>query len=1376
MAEFSTARPKVLEPFKHACWRQKQTIDDWLECLNKLLFIIEAEINDFKLTIVFQKEKKQTTLKKSARPVLIKSFVRFLHRSFANRLPFVVTPPPVVDRDQDLSISQLDSLSSLVQEVLVILYRASFLAHLAEERMSLADILAAVPDLPAIDSGLINKIISDYKLAIDNQLAGGDNAPSQLVDTTNFKINLSPDQSDRVVWDKPILKQDDQGNSILDIPPLSSQDFGHLVRLSQNLEQSLKATILIDGIGLSGPPTSPEETTLFKLAGSISQKISSRVLSEVISSGTSWVDPDFISSRIAQETIRELTWHFKQDGLNKLSNQGWLVLRSSFKKHPEVLFSRFEAAIQKTIVPKAPTEAGPAPTGPSPAPPPAQIGEFPLTETDRGGELTHQAAIEDNIVGLRVLAKAARLTKAAPTNPKDVKQIIRRQVYSQLVQAARLTKESSLDKPQLEALERVADKAANYLVYISPADPVLNLRPKQAYLELISQEPVLQDIISPEKIESTIELVGDINRKTLTSSAAPMIRSAAKLGLVEQILMRRVISKHYQSIINSGTDPTALYIGLSTPLETLQGRLDWIGGGSPINILGLSIPTAPALTEADPGFARLKSLTQQIAELNRRGILDDSDLPLIIRWLRLKNRMRQSYDDKKKAVKNIIPHNTTIILNKVKKKVGGSTVVQKILDIYQHPFVEKIVGDATDFLSVPRKTLAEKINFHLTNKSGWLQKKIETKLEADKTSFFRIFDTSEPFKKRLKLFFKGENGWFKVHIVDPSLKKHGDSSVFALGQRGLNWLQERWQGVKKSKAYKLGLKVKKKILAWQKKFKKVKDQINKIIGRVEKYIELLSPKNLLRKALVTTIRRLGQLSVKLLAKLGVKVSLSATGVGTVVAIAMLAVDFFSLFKKHWQEILSVLIGLLWYLLSNLAAFIGAVVGAGLFSVIAPFLGPAAPVIGGYLGWQVGSGIGNLISAVKSFFKGLSNWSSSIGSGAGVGPGTAIGVGVGAGTASLILVNAIISPAFLLPGEYQNTPGSKYIKVYKIAEVNDVYKKTAGPSYPMQLANLAAERSIKISYKVIIAAVDRPVTINQVQDKITIYTKDGDQVKTTNQTIELVLANTNQKPDTPIEIATENPVELVGSFRLGPKYKDSRLLNQVDVGGLVDGNQESKSDVFEVLVGDAPKSSCSQTAARSQVLTEKLYRCEAGAPPSQAPNCYCPTTNQRGYYTDTFHCGQKPPFANYLHSADPTVEDIEDNYVQCTEFVHQAFEDVFGQSTNAICSKGSPGGFLGHAGQWLSRASRFCPDQFDIIQNNGTSDPMPGDILVFSGGNEYGHVAIVSLDGSDPTGNVVRFCGANTPKKCYNIAKGQVWQSPFNSLKLVGWLRYKFCQQ
>ncbi len=1232
---------------KQTCWQKSQKIEGWLECFNKLLFLIEVEKLGLQERVV---QVGGETLDHQQRTEKLRNFNSFITR-LAIKQPELAVLIKAVSTEFFSSPRSLTQLGETVENLLKEAYAYGALWGNLQQIFSLQELLTilAHQQIERVEVSTINEVVETYQEALEKQLINQANQTQ-----TNYLITLP---LRKALQKKALPSQPTETKKVELPPPPSATDLRQVEELKGDLYQQA-STFLESNLKL------PKNKESLERVKQEMDRLLTHSITEAVDNLIWWgeknIDEDSLASLVSQKIIDNLL--LSEDIQDKIFRQSWLDLRASLKKHPVDL----EGDLQKSL--------------------------FSITEK----RSDHLQAVN----------RLTTFSRQAPLNSSDLKNlaedVIRRQLNLSIPNAAKYEKE----------INTLAEQAANYIIYVKPAEKTL-IAPS-ALGKILQESSFAQ---AHPKVKEIIDTTGVIFKRP----SQRMFRLPK--GAWEKYLFKSLFTNEHNRglIIENGLNPLNAYDSLLHSTEELENQLNWLKEGAPIKVFGKTIATRQPLTEGDKLYHQLDEAINW--RKTHQENLKKIKLPFLaksyLKVERLKTKLIGQPLLKLTALLSLPSYQLSVGLNHIREEVQDSQAVQEVINSRHWPTINKILGgvEAVAHPKALRKKVREKI------REIWRKSFVGKGIRQTRLKAYQLMR-----KHRSKKIL----GTFLKVTITPG--------------RSIRSLR-------------------KKLAAWWKRFKN--SPTGKWAGRIFKGIWLIThPKQLLKKGLIWGLKKIGQLSIKILSKLGLDLAGLASGIGSVLAILSLLKDLYSVFRRWWKEILVFIAGWLYliinFILSHLLAFIGGLIGG--------FIG--GPV-GFALGLGVGFGLEQLFGSLSALVGTTASLASSL-----WGTMTAFATSTSGVTLALTVIPGgtvlaltsffwypYLSTAFLKSNLYYQSGGTQYLTLYKnlrLDKVNSKYiLKDERSAFP-HLNNSAAEDKIKLTFKIQMKAEGKNLKIVAVKDTNQIYTKDshlpsGRLAKTITYDL------TSKFQD--LTAGDEEVVEY--QFPLKPEYKNSRLANTLQVTVEDDkGNEYHKTTGFVTLIGQAPLIGCQEIAAEAEKLANQLYRCSD----NQIADCYCPSQSNPalGYFVNSYHCGdtgENGPFKNYIH-ADANWVDQENHYIQCTEFVNDVYRNLYQRSLYNLCG----GATFGNAGDWLKNAPKSCHNFLVGVPNQPGNTPSLGDILVFRGG-ENGHVGIVTQLGL----NTLTFASANVGQRFITLENNGGWKSILPGLRLVGWLHNLSCQ-
>ncbi len=1220
------------------CWQNDKKLEGWIECLNQLLFLVEVE----KLGLT------ERVVKIGDKTFNHHQRLNWL-TAFNNQLELLVNQNPEVRNlitpsslEQPLKPHQIKQLSENIETLLQQTYAYGAIWGSLENTFSLESLLITLSQgVSRVEVSTIDEVVEAYKEALENQL----NKTDKIIPSDQPLIlpPLKRPSSEEKTKPQPTATEEKTAEVKLPPPPTVSE-----LKQLEELKTDLYTTAYKFFENNQKLPSNPKAQQQIK--DKLDKLIANSIITTVDSSvwwGQSNLDADTIASQVSDKLISDLL--LKK--LRQVTDQSWLQLRASLRKHPLDLQQNLHQQLLGIITKRKDA--------------------------------------------LQAINKLATYGRQAPVSHQELNQLAQDVIFRQLSLVL-----PNADQHQ-EEIRQLATKGANYVTYLQPLADTVN----------ITQSPlneVIQTPFAPEHQEEVKEII--------TTTGALFQPHTQHLWAYPQDSIKKYLygailrNPHNQKlIIEKGIPPGAILDYFTYPPSQAKADLEWLKQGAPLKVLGKTITSRPPLVEGDPLYRRLTESIQW--QETHQEAFQDLQLPFMAKtyldYLRLKNKLIGQPLLKISALLSLPSHQLNLGIEHLTSQLKEQKLVQEVINSRHWPVVNKI---------------------------------------------FSGVKAVNPFEIRAKARQKAQK-WWQASPIGSRLHKTKEKFIKFVEKRNkfISWLLTPRRKLQELKG---------KIAKWWQKFKETR--FGRLLTILGKAGIIFHPRRLLKKAAIWGLKKLGQLGIKILSKIGLDLAGLASGVGSLLAILALLKDLFSVFRRWWKEIIVFISGLLYvlinFLLSHLLALLGGIIGG---------------IIGGPIGFALGFGAGlgleSLFGSVASVVSGATSLASSLwGTITGFATSTtgiSLALTVIPGGTVLVVTSFFWYPyllsTFLKSNLYYQSGGTPYLTLYKnlrLDNLNQKYILQDNQNVFPHLTNLAAKDKVKLTFHVSMKAVDKDLTIVSVKDTTQVYTKDsanngGKLSKTIIQDL------TSKFPS----LSKGEEKRISYQLQLQPNFKNSRLINTLEVE-VKDkkGKEYHKVTSFVTLIGDAPNVGCQQIAETADRLVDELYRCSD----NQINDCYCPQEAypQLGYFVNSYHCGVFALLANTIHPG-PNWNDKEEHYIQCTEFVNYVYQQVYGPNLYQHC-----GGTLGNAGDWFENAPKTCPKLFTAIKNGGGVDPQVGDILVFKG-TGAGHVGIVTQVGM----NTLTFASANISSRRVTLSKtnGQ-WQSLLPGMALIGWLSNLRC--
>ncbi|NOY14977.1 MAG: CHAP domain-containing protein [bacterium] len=1297
------------------CFLKPHTLNGWIDCLNQVLFLTEAELLNFPTSIVFEagaltnSQTQSLTVPPRIRRHIVNNWINTLSRH-KNIAPFLSSVPRT-PAQQQLSNTLLQAISDTTLLILTNAYKLRLGRQSAPQLddgtpLSFGELLTFIKNI--LDSpqlATIDQIMSAYKQAVDYQLITISNQPA--VTKAGFKLKLPA----RPPADQPppsITQTNKQDKTItLNLPPFSPQNISQLTSVTSSLKSSLANTLQAQ---LQIPSSiSPKESLV--IAGALNRLVHQAIDSTIttyLSFGHAF-DPDALSFDIAKQiTDRVFTSPIKQ--FTSPTDRQILILRNRLAaddpaKLAQIIHQSLKDSLEQVLSPKT----------------------------------------------LKAINQISRqVNQSLPNTPEQARQAVK------LLIKNRLASQHPFDPKQQQAVEDFTEKASQFLTKIQPVDPNLVPDPhKQGLIKELAQQYAGALSIPEESLSNVIQ------------QTAPLIPAAGRFiptiltnsdsaSFMDKTLLRYVFTRRTQAILD-GQDPYALFLGLTHPLQNLKDQLSSLAAGNPIPIGGRQTPTRPPLAPDSPLYQNLQSRIAQIESLPSDQLAAayqalPVSLRLYVRWQRFKNSTLTTYHQHLEAIKNLPGFQLSLKLSDIKTAtkqavkgwVKQTKTYQNIIEPVFHPVAAQLAGTPFSW-----RTLSKAVATSLYKSA-----RLKFLKNAGRRRLYR--STAKRFNQA-KDTLSGYKNW----VVNSGIYKRA-KKYFGWGKKSWKKLAS-WGGV---------------VGAWGDKFidivgtwtdpKQIAFKLFKFLGK--------QTGKLLVKLLAKLGLSLG--SELALASTGVGTVIAALLIAKDLfyLIKDRWKPILAIFGGLLYFLLKFIFS---HLVQFAAAAAGAVVGGPVGAVIGWVLGDlavrayhAATSIAGGIGNFLGglaSGIANLAASIWGGVAATSSLATGL---------LTTAVGGTVAVISLIILPGIMT-AFIPPDSYYNSSASQAVNITKIADLTGLsqyYQAGSDSTFP-RLTNQAAADKANLTYIVTIKT-KQDINILRFDDTALIQTKNHQRFRQKKIfSGRKITTQDGQKITLPYQLAADKEIKIAYSLTLDPSLKDSQLVNQARITFKLDDQTQQRVDSFTVLIGDAPITGCFTIANKAKQLANQLGACQAGQPPSQNPACFCPAAAQPayGFLPNSFHCGDPRTFNNYIDSDQEKnyiqcTEFVNDTFLYSTQRTLAGLCGIssLGNANNWLKeAKSKCPSILQTFQNKQSSNYKNSPQPGDVLVFGGTDAATP-----------YGHVGVVIQAIAPPNSNqgIVTFASANIASPVVTIKKiyGQ-WGSFSTKMPLLGWLRYTGCQ-
>ncbi len=651
------------------CLQLPNSLENWITCFNKLLFLLEAQITNLPSPISFELPDHQKQLiPPKKRFQIIRSFYASLY-SYRHKYPFLsnLTIPP---HKRSLPTPQLQTLSDTTLYILTRLYqlRLTPLPNLdLQAPVSLFQLLEFIHLISnTVPLATLDQLLTAYKQSLDYQFLNLSTNPN--LTQQNFILNIfiqppqtSPTSPTQVLPDQKIIN--------LYTPPPSITQTASLFQLSHSLTQNLTQTFSAHIKNYH--KLSDSDRSSLNLA---IQSLIQSALTQTLSSYFTYNHP-FDPDAFAFDISKKITQQLSQSPIKQFLDP---------QKHPLLkLRSRLD-----------------------------------IDEPEKLHQILHQVAHQtiQNLsnqnpnLSNHLQQTATTITQSLPNKPQlqsTLTQFIKHQILSQLSPPPPSPDQpppAPSQSPEPDTLNQAAQQIANYITFIHPvhSDLVPSLK-NRAFAHHIAQQVSSQLNLPETQVLQLINTTAHtfspfVKRLTPTPFLLPPTTSP-----LHRLLLRHVLLAHFDTIITQGQDPYTIYLALTQSLDTLKDRFDFLVQGAPF----MGIATRPPLTPDHPHYQLLSSQIKQVSQLTPQQLQQYYDqlpfhLKLYVRWQKFKNKIQTKYLDRLDALKALPGYQLSLkiegfksalkqTLDKpIKARWGHTQFYQQVLSPIFHPAAQKL--------------------------------------------------------------------------------------------------------------------------------------------------------------------------------------------------------------------------------------------------------------------------------------------------------------------------------------------------------------------------------------------------------------------------------------------------------------------------------------------------------------------------------------------------------------------------------------------------------------------------------------------------------------------------------------------------------------